>query len=49
MCIFNRVGYLAGDLVRMLQMKQPELAITSEDILCAEVAGLCHDLGTVVC
>eukprot|EP00057_Strongylocentrotus_purpuratus_P021821 XP_011676295.1 PREDICTED: deoxynucleoside triphosphate triphosphohydrolase SAMHD1-like [Strongylocentrotus purpuratus] len=39
------VCYLAGMLVRSLQRKQPELEITNEDILCVQIAGLCHDLG----
>ncbi|XP_074068107.1 deoxynucleoside triphosphate triphosphohydrolase SAMHD1 [Macrotis lagotis] len=39
------VGYLAGCLVRELQGKQPELQITEQDILCVQIAGLCHDLG----
>ncbi|KAJ8041239.1 Deoxynucleoside triphosphate triphosphohydrolase SAMHD1 [Holothuria leucospilota] len=39
------VSYLAGELARSLQGKQKHLKITQEDILCVEVAGLCHDLG----
>lgn len=39
------VSYLAGQLTRSLQSKQKELNITDEDILCVEIAGLCHDLG----
>uniref|UniRef100_H0WHG6 Deoxynucleoside triphosphate triphosphohydrolase SAMHD1 n=1 Tax=Otolemur garnettii TaxID=30611 RepID=H0WHG6_OTOGA len=39
------VGYLAGCLVRALYEKQPELQITERDILCVQIAGLCHDLG----
>ncbi|XP_064611959.1 deoxynucleoside triphosphate triphosphohydrolase SAMHD1-like [Liolophura sinensis] len=37
--------YLAGEMTRALKMKQPELKITEEDILCVQLAGLCHDLG----
>ncbi|NXD28735.1 SAMH1 triphosphohydrolase, partial [Spelaeornis formosus] len=39
------VGYLAGCLVRTLKERQPDLNITEQDILCVEIAGLCHDLG----
>ncbi|KAM9095271.1 deoxynucleoside triphosphate triphosphohydrolase SAMHD1-like [Sarcophilus harrisii] len=39
------VGYLAGCLVRALREKQPELQITERDMLCVQIAGLCHDLG----
>ena len=37
--------YLAGELCRGLKQRQPKLLITEIDILCVEVAGLCHDLG----
>lgn len=40
-----RVGYLAGYVVRALAEKQPELQISERDILCVQIAGLCHDLG----
>ncbi|XP_064596465.1 deoxynucleoside triphosphate triphosphohydrolase SAMHD1-like [Liolophura sinensis] len=37
--------FLAGELARVLKQKQPKLGINAEDILCVEIAGLCHDLG----
>ncbi|XP_053466305.1 deoxynucleoside triphosphate triphosphohydrolase SAMHD1-like isoform X2 [Ictalurus furcatus] len=37
------VGHLAGELVRSLKAQQPE--ITSIDMFCVQIAGLCHDLG----
>ncbi|XP_056453178.1 deoxynucleoside triphosphate triphosphohydrolase SAMHD1-like [Gadus chalcogrammus] len=39
------VGYLAGELVKSLQKKQPGLKIDERDVLCVQIAGLCHDLG----
>ncbi|XP_008291876.1 deoxynucleoside triphosphate triphosphohydrolase SAMHD1-like [Stegastes partitus] len=39
------VGYLAGQLAQALRTKQEDLDITPEDILCVQIAGLCHDLG----
>ncbi|XP_025075972.1 deoxynucleoside triphosphate triphosphohydrolase SAMHD1-like [Pomacea canaliculata] len=39
------VCHLAGQLLKRLQRKQPELKITEKDILCVQIAGLCHDMG----
>ncbi|XP_071059682.1 deoxynucleoside triphosphate triphosphohydrolase SAMHD1-like [Pseudochaenichthys georgianus] len=39
------VGYLAGELVKALKEKQQDLNITDRDMLCVQIAGLCHDLG----
>lgn len=38
-------SYLAGFFGRELQKKTSEVEITDKEILCLEVAGLCHDLG----
>nr|XP_039262716.1 deoxynucleoside triphosphate triphosphohydrolase SAMHD1-like [Styela clava] len=37
-------AYLAGKLVRHLKENQ-DLGIDDRDVLCVEIAGLCHDLG----
>ncbi|WAR11728.1 SAMH1-like protein, partial [Mya arenaria] len=34
-----------GRLVRAIKSRQPDLGITDKDVLCIEIAGLCHDLG----
>lgn len=39
------VCHLAGQLVKSLKEKQPELKITDDDVKCVQLAGLCHDIG----
>ncbi|XP_033645631.1 deoxynucleoside triphosphate triphosphohydrolase SAMHD1-like [Asterias rubens] len=39
------VSHLAGTFCKKLQQKQPDLKITPKDVLCVQIAGLCHDLG----
>ncbi|XP_077937854.1 deoxynucleoside triphosphate triphosphohydrolase SAMHD1-like [Gasterosteus aculeatus] len=39
------VAHLAGELVRALKQRQPDLNITRRDVLCVQIAGLCHNLG----
>ncbi|XP_023186967.1 deoxynucleoside triphosphate triphosphohydrolase SAMHD1-like isoform X2 [Xiphophorus maculatus] len=39
------VAHLAGELLQTLKEKQPGLGIDKRDILCVQIAGLCHDLG----
>eukprot|EP00949_MAST-11_sp_MAST-11-sp1_P002918 g2918.t1 len=39
------VCYLAGRLLHHLRKKQPALFISDRDILCVQLAGLCHDIG----
>ncbi|CAH1779924.1 unnamed protein product [Owenia fusiformis] len=39
------VCWLAGQLVRAIRTRQPFLHITDADIICVQIAGLCHDLG----
>ena len=50
-----RVCYLAGQLAKELrtklakELKKPENDIvTDKDILCVQIAGLCHDIGNSV-
>jgi hypothetical protein len=42
---FPGVSFLARLMVEHLQKDQPSLGITQRDIVCVELAGLCHDLG----
>ncbi|KAL1281478.1 hypothetical protein QQF64_000281 [Cirrhinus molitorella] len=44
-CFQICVAYLAGHLVKSLHDNQSELKITKQDLLCVQIAGLCHDLG----
>lgn len=46
------VFYLAGEFARHLQRQakddfpsQSETLFTDEEVVCAQIAGLCHDLG----
>ncbi|CAL4061492.1 unnamed protein product, partial [Meganyctiphanes norvegica] len=39
------VCHLAAVLIKSIRDRQPQLGITSQDILCVQLAGLCHDLG----
>lgn len=43
----HRTSHLAGVFGRELKtnITQPDIKITNKEILCLEVAGLCHDLG----
>ncbi|KAF9585804.1 SAM domain and HD [Lunasporangiospora selenospora] len=38
-------SHLAGELVERFRDTQPELEISSSDVKCVKLAGLCHDLG----
>ncbi|XP_019860237.1 PREDICTED: deoxynucleoside triphosphate triphosphohydrolase SAMHD1-like [Amphimedon queenslandica] len=37
--------FLAGEYVKQLQRRQPELDITDSDVLCVQIAALCFNLG----
>ena len=43
--IINRMYHLAGEYVKQLQSRQPELNITDSDVLCVQIAALCFNLG----
>ncbi|KAF8931770.1 SAM domain and HD [Haplosporangium gracile] len=38
-------SHLAGELVERFRDTQPELEISTSDVKCVKLAGLCHDLG----
>ncbi|OAF68568.1 Deoxynucleoside triphosphate triphosphohydrolase SAMHD1 [Intoshia linei] len=38
-------SYLAHLMIKTIKENQPEVGITNIDILCVEIAALCHDLG----
>ena len=42
---FFSVCYIAGMFIRSLRERQPELGIDDCDVLCVEIAALCHDMG----
>ncbi|XP_030589222.1 LOW QUALITY PROTEIN: deoxynucleoside triphosphate triphosphohydrolase SAMHD1-like [Archocentrus centrarchus] len=39
------VAHVAGQLAKALKVKQPDLNISDRDVLCVQIAGLCHDMG----
>ena len=39
------VAHLAKSFLLQLKKAQPELSISDQDVLCVELAGLCHDIG----
>uniref|UniRef100_A0A3Q2E1K2 HD domain-containing protein n=1 Tax=Cyprinodon variegatus TaxID=28743 RepID=A0A3Q2E1K2_CYPVA len=39
------VAYLAGEILKSIREKQQDLGITDWDVLCVQIAALCHDLG----
>lgn len=39
------VCHLAGKLVEAIRRRQADLGITPKDVLCVQIAGLCHDIG----
>lgn len=57
---YYRVCYLAGEFARSLKQKMEEdvknipdeekhlWVFTEEEILCTQIAGLCHDLGKLL-
>jgi hypothetical protein len=43
-----RTCYIAGEYIRMLKRKQPELGITDKDVLHIQIAALCRNLAWYV-
>ena len=41
------VSHLAEEMVLLFRENQAELQISSVDVLCVKIAGLCHDLGNL--
>ena len=39
------VAHLAGCVGRHLKTRHPECGVTARDVVCLQVAGLCHDIG----
>jgi len=39
------VAHLAKSLCEIIKSRQPGLKCTAKDVLCVELAGLCHDIG----
>ena len=40
----HSVCYIAGELVKKLKQQHPKL-VDDKDVLCVQIAALCHDLG----
>merc|ERR1719465_347067 len=38
-------AHLAYEMMKVIRLRQPELDICDNDVLCVVIAALCHDLG----
>ena len=56
MCVYGRVYHLAGEFANHLQKqlaldapegKESLWIFSDKEVICAEIAGLCHDLGVL--